>query len=205
MTLKMLCPSVVFWSQIGEIRGALSKVMRFCEGGSGHVWLHPCLWIEFQQMSLRKWLWDDLWALSWKQSFSPGIVPHGCWLLLPICGHNSEPRPCFACRIVSTTALSFSGERSCENPSWTDLSSARSVASVHLFYVSEDACDASRGVLFHVDPCPPTSLWTNRSNVFSSWSPAHKEAASLSMKQFRLLKRRPPVFVTRLPFFLPRK
>lgn len=27
--------------------------MRFCEGGSGHAWLHPCLWIKFQQMSLR--------------------------------------------------------------------------------------------------------------------------------------------------------
>lgn len=34
---------------------------------------------------------------SWNHWFSPGIVPHGCWLLLPTCGHNSIPRHCLVC------------------------------------------------------------------------------------------------------------
>lgn len=48
------------------------------------------------------------------------------------------------------------------------------------------------GALFHVDPCPPTLLRANRCQLFSSRSSGHKEAASLPMKQFQLLKRRPP-------------
>lgn len=59
---------------------------------------------------------------------------------------------------VSTTASSFSGERSGGNPSWSDLSSAHFIVSVQLFYVPYDARNAARDVLFHVEPCPPTSF-----------------------------------------------
>lgn len=51
-------------------------------------------------------------------------------------------------------------------------------------------------------PLPPNlCLWANCSNLFSSWLPSHKEAASLSTKQFYLLKHRLPIFLA--PTFLP--
>lgn len=61
-----------------------------------------------------------------------------------------------------------------------------------LFCVSYNTCVLRGGALFHMDPCPPTLLRANRCQLFSSQSSGHKEAASLPMKQFQLLKRRPP-------------